>query len=395
MVISQFYPIIGGAEKQSLLLAQKLVEKGMGVQIVTGWWKWGTPQREIINGIPVIRNFTFWGMFGIKGLRTLGALIYMGSLGVYLLLNGRTYDLIHVHQVLFPAFVSVFIGKKFLRKNVIVKNSVSGLISDIKQLKKFPLGSLQLKYLIKKIDCIVTVSADAENEFKSIGYPESRIMYIPNGVSVPLKGKNNYDRVVQVLTVGRLDNQKGIDVLLKAWASVVDVEKGLKLLVLGSGPQKAELKKLTASLGVSHSVEFKGLVHNTEDYFSSADIFVLPSRAEGLSNALLEAMSYGTPCVATKVGGTTEVFGLNPETNIKRGGYAVARNGVAVNPDDVKGLSEGILYLVGNKGAREEIGKRARIFIKENYSIDLIAEKYIELYQNILKSKPFWIMKRH
>jgi hypothetical protein len=53
MVISQFFPLIGGAEKQAYLLAQKLIEKGLEVQIVTGWWKWRTPRREMINGVPV------------------------------------------------------------------------------------------------------------------------------------------------------------------------------------------------------------------------------------------------------------------------------------------------------------------------------------------------------
>jgi len=74
MVISQFHPIIGGAERQAQLLAHKLIEKGVQVKVVTGWWKWGTPRREKINEVPVIRNFCFWGMFGIKGLRPLGAL---------------------------------------------------------------------------------------------------------------------------------------------------------------------------------------------------------------------------------------------------------------------------------------------------------------------------------
>ena len=69
MVISQFHPIIGGAEKQAQLLAKKLVEKGVHVNIVTGWWKFGTPRKEMIDGIKVFRNFCGWGIFGIKNSR--------------------------------------------------------------------------------------------------------------------------------------------------------------------------------------------------------------------------------------------------------------------------------------------------------------------------------------
>jgi glycosyltransferase involved in cell wall biosynthesis len=128
------------------------------------------------------------------------------------------------------------------------------------------------------------------------------------------------------------------------------------------------------------------MVGHVEEHLGNADLFILPSRAEGLSNALLEAMSYGIPCIATHVGGTAEVFGMNRDTKILPGGYLIARNGVAVNPDDVKGLSEGILYLIRNKHAREEMGRKGRIFIRENYSIDLIAERYIGLYQRVLKT---------
>jgi len=124
MVISQFYPIIGGAERQAQLLAKTLIKEGIRVQVVTGWWNLKTRRREIIDGIRVFRNFSFWGMFGIKGLRLLGALTYMISLAIYLLLHRIEYDIIHVHQVLYPAFMSVFVGKGLLKKHVLAKTGV-------------------------------------------------------------------------------------------------------------------------------------------------------------------------------------------------------------------------------------------------------------------------------
>ncbi len=84
MVISQFNPIVGGAERQAQLLAGKLIEKGLDVRVVTGWWRFGTPHREIINGVQIFRNFAFWGIWGIRELRLFSILTYMMTLGVYL-----------------------------------------------------------------------------------------------------------------------------------------------------------------------------------------------------------------------------------------------------------------------------------------------------------------------
>lgn len=386
MVISQFYPIIGGAERQAQLLARKAMKGGVTVDIVTGWWKFGTARKERIDGIRIFRNFTCWGMFGIKGIRTMGAFIYMMSLGLFLLLHKKRYDLIHVHQALYPAFTSIFVGKQILGKPVLVKTASSGITSDFKLLKRFPLGNFQLKYLLKKIDCLVVVSRVSGRECQEIGFPESQIVYIPNGVEVPHEMKSFPDCIKRVVATSRLSEEKGVDVLLRAWAEVIKHEKELKLTIIGHGPLALELNHLAQSLGIVKSVEFTGMVENVDTYSKKADLFVLPSRSEGLSNALLEAMSHGIPCIATQVGGNGELLEGERE-EIPQGGYVIAKNGLLVNPDDVEGLAEAILYLIRNERVREELGKRARKFIQENYSIDMIADKYIALYQRMLGRK--------
>jgi glycosyltransferase involved in cell wall biosynthesis len=387
MVISQFYPIIGGAEKQAELLAMKLIERGIEVKLVTGWWNPETPRREIIGGIKVFRNFSWWGMFGIKGLRPWAALTYMATLGIYLLAHRREYDLIHVHQALHPAFVSVLFAKQFLQKPVIVKTASSGMTSDIKQLKRVPLGRFQLRYLVRNMECLVAVNTVGGKEFNDIGFPECQIEHIPNGVVLPEEGKTSYARMKRVITVARLSGEKGIDILLRAWSRIVKQEKNLKLIIVGSGPLEGKLKNLCKTLGVTTQVEFAGMLLNAKERLRDADLFVLPSRAEGLSNALLEAMGQGLPCVATNVGGNVELMGGDNHDKIMRGKFRTATNGLLVNPDDVEGISEAIVHLIRDRVEREEMGKRARQFIRRNYSIDLIADKYIELYQRTLHGK--------
>jgi glycosyltransferase involved in cell wall biosynthesis len=387
MVISQFHPIIGGAEKQAQLLAKELIEKGLKVSVITGWWRINSLPTERIDGIKVIRNFSCWGMFGIKGIRSFGVLTYMASLGAYLLAQGKHYDLIHVHQALYPAFVSVFFGKEFLRKPVLIKSASSGMTSDIKQLRRYPSGNFQLKYLVKKMDYLVATNKVSGREFTEIGYPESRVVYIPNGVKVSSEGKGTYASVRTVLTSARLSREKGIDTLLKAWARVVQQEKSLRLLILGDGPLASELRNLSKSLDLTDSVDFRGIVQEVSPYLKKADLFVLPSRTEGVSNALLEAMSHGIPCIATDVGGNPEALGKEESREVPVGQYVLARNGIVIRPEDIQGLSNAILYLIRERGVREEMGRRSRQYIRENYSIDLIADRYIRLYQHMLSGR--------
>ncbi|MBM4309256.1 MAG: glycosyltransferase family 4 protein [Deltaproteobacteria bacterium] len=386
MVISQFHPIIGGTERQAKLLAQTLRGKGVKVSILTGCWRFGTAHYEEIDGIPIFRNFACWGMFGIKGVRTLSGLIYMFTLGLYLFMHRREYDIIHVHQALYPAFVSVFVGKQILGKPVLVKTASSGETSDINGLKRFPLGSFQLKYLLKEMELLVAVSKVSAKEFEQLRFPKERIVNIPNGVEVPKEDRTSYDQVIHAITTARLSREKGVDILLKAWKNVFKEEKTLKLAIIGSGPLEEEMKKMTQSLNIGESVEFVGFVSNVDTYLKNADMFILASRTEGMSNALLEAMSYGFPCIATNVGGNGELLG-GEDKEIPLGEYVIARNGLLVNPDDVKGLSEAILYLVRHKEERAELGRRSRTFIKENYSIDSIAGRYISLYQFMLNKR--------
>lgn len=385
MVISQFYPIIGGAEKQAELLAKTLCKKGIQVSIATGWWNFGTPHREIDSGIRIVRNFSCWRMFGIKGLRTLGVFFYAISLGIYLLTHRKEYDIIHVHQVLYPAFVSTFIGKGILKKPVLAKMGCSGLTSDIKNIKRLPLGSFQLKYLLKKLDSLVVVNREGGEEFQRLGYPPSRIEHIPNGVIFSAKRKTQRDETPAVITAVRLDRQKGIDILLKAWANIVGHEPEVKLFVLGKGPSETEFKQLSQSLGIVDSVVFTGEVKDVEEHLRNSDIFVLASRAEGMSNALLEAMSYGLVCIATSISGNVELIAEETRSEISAGEFLVTRNGILVNPEDVDALSKAILFLVRNPEAREALGRNARDTIKKNYCIDLIADRYIELYRHVLR----------
>lgn len=387
MVISQFYPLIGGAENQARLLGSKLVEKGVRVGLLTGRWRPGTRRQEEMEGIRVFRHFSCWGMFGIKGLRPLGTLAYMVTLALYLLIHRREYDLIHVHQALYPAFVSALVGKSLLTKPVIVKSGSSGATSDIKLLKSFPLGHLQLRYLVKKMDCLVSVNHVSAKEYRDIGVPESKIVWIPNGVVFRPEVKRISDLVKHVVTITRLSREKGVDVLLEAWARLTKRYgyQDLSLTIVGDGPLREQAFRLSQELTLGKSVFFLGMVEDISNCLEKGDLFVLPSRSEGMSNALLEAMSYGLPCVATNVGGNSEL--LRGDGEIERGGYLLGENGILVNPEDPEGLSRAIVCMIQNPEMRKTLAQRGHKFVAENFGIDSIAERYIQLYKTVLESR--------
>ncbi len=107
------------------------------------------------------------------------------------------------------------------------------------------------------------------------------MVYIPNGVAVSSNDKALYGRILNVVTTARLSREKGVDVLIQAWARLVMKEKGLRLFIVGQGPLEPELRGLCDSLGIGHSVEFCGLTDNVDKYLGAADLFVFPSTERG------------------------------------------------------------------------------------------------------------------
>jgi glycosyltransferase involved in cell wall biosynthesis len=130
------------------------------------------------------------------------------------------------------------------------------------------------------------------------------------------------------------------------------------------------LEKLLMNSNLSSQVHLPGQVKNVAEYLQAADLFVLPSRAEGLSNALLEAMAVGLPIVATAVGGTSDA--------ISHGG-----NGLLILPEDQVALSEAIISLLQDSALRERLGYAARCTVETEYTISSVAARYLELYQTL------------
>ena len=380
MITTRFYPVVGGAEKQAQKLAKKLVEKGLDVKVVTGWWDRKTPRKEMVDGIPVFRNFTFWGMFGIRGIRKFGTYTYMVTLLLYLLRHRKEYDVIHVHSATFPAFVGVIAGK-LLSKPTIVKVMTSGKLGDIKRMQENRImsGTRQMLPVIRNADCVISLNSQAGRELVEAGFRKDGIAYIPNGVEIDdAKIKASYDLNHQVtLTfVGRLHPKKGLDILLRAFNKAVQRKPGIswQLLILGDGSLRSELEATARQLGIWDETRFCGYVDDVFPYLARTDIFVLPSYSEGVSNALLEAMSCGSPCIATDIAGNADVI-------------TDGENGLLVRCGEENDLATAIIRLVEKKELRARLGNEALETVKRSYSIESVTDRYVDLYRQLLQSK--------
>jgi glycosyltransferase involved in cell wall biosynthesis len=176
-----------------------------------------------------------------------------------------------------------------------------------------------------------------------------------------------------VLFVGRLAYQKGVDVLLHAWRIVrehLPESEQPRLAIVGMGPRQAQLEQLAATLDIVDSVEFAGLQRDVVAWLSRSDVLVLPSRWEGMPNAVLEAMASGLPCIATRVSGSEDI--------IQHGA-----NGLLVAPDDPEELAGALLSLLRDPALGLQYGRAARATAEEYYSLGHILDVYLALYQSL------------
>lgn len=168
---------------------------------------------------------------------------------------------------------------------------------------------------------------------------------IGNPISVKAYAKDTYEK--RFVTAGRLTNQKNHKMLINAFKSIHDKYPEYSLTIYGDGPLRDELTKQIAELGLNRAVNLPGNVPDIHEQISDSYAFVLSSDFEGLSNALLEAMMMGLPCISTNCAGSDEVIENN-------------KNGLIVPCADTEALTNAMLSLVENSDFRNSIASEAK-----------------------------------
>ena len=195
-----------------------------------------------------------------------------------------------------------------------------------------------------------------------------------NSASMPAKNPGQF----LVTTVGNIRRVKGHDVFIRAAAVVVQHFPGVSFNIAGDVLEPdyfLELQTLVRDLNLSNCFHFVGGVSNLREHLSSSDVFVLPSRSEGFSNAVVEAMAASLPVVATNVGGNAEA--------VKDG-----VSGFIVPSDDPAALSAAIIRLISNPSQARAMGEAGKNLVMEKFTTEAMMNKIASAYQNLLASDP-------
>ncbi|HOF42811.1 MAG TPA: glycosyltransferase family 4 protein [Candidatus Moranbacteria bacterium] len=205
--------------------------------------------------------------------------------------------------------------------------------------------------------------------------PDKEIGVICNGINVGDFFPNYEKRDLSYFTivcVSRITPRKGIRFLIQAFKVLSARYSNIRMLIVGDGNEKPSLEQLTLGLGLEDKVVFTGAVPHKDvlQYYHKANVFVLPSLNEGMSNTMLEALACGLPLIATDTGGTKEIL-------------ADGRNGFIVRMRDSNDLAEKLEKLVLDPSLVERMGQESLRIAKE-LSWESVAKGYVELYQKTI-----------
>jgi len=362
----------GGAEAQARLQALELLQNGHKVLVVTRSEKL-IPNIEVIEGVQVFR-------LPFLRIRFAGTLLHLSTMFSSLLMLKSKYDLIHVHLANLNADVAVMVGK-MLGKPVYVKLASGGKSGEIFRFRK--LSKLTRYYGLRNADIVQAISSEIYAEALQIGVSEANLVKIPNGVIIPKfedfeSSREQYRQQLRnnlnlpknsflFLYLGRIATYKGIADLLTAWDNS-NFHKDVYLLLVGpiALDHPFELShQHTNALSLGNQTE-------TVPFLMGTDCFILPSHGEGMSNALLEAISFKLPVISTNVGASGELLGFG-------------LGGRLVQPHNPSELSEAMKDANINQTLSKELAEFSQYEIETKYNISIISRKIIEQYKKILE----------
>lgn len=371
MMIQAYLPLLGGAERQLAALGPLLKNQGVDISVITRRYP-GLKKFELIEGVPVYR-------LPAPGPKPVASLSF--SLAALPLLGRLRPDVIHAHELLSPTTTAVTAKRRF-GIPVVAKVLRGGALGDLAKLERKPFGRQRMQTFKQQVDHFIVISQEIDAELAAWGVAPEKRVFIPNGVDTqrfaPLRPPEK-ERLRQELGLGvgdtavyagRLVPEKCVDQLIGLWPQIREIYSRAQLLVLGTGPEEVRLKQLAGE-----GVHFLGNVADVAPYLQAADLFILPSATEGLSNAMLEALATGLPVVATRVGGAPDII------THQKSGWLVAPQ----QPDE---WLEAILTLFTLVEKRHDLGSQGRQKVVASYGLAATAEKLVELYGRITTTTP-------
>jgi glycosyltransferase involved in cell wall biosynthesis len=388
-IINRFLPCVGGSELYVYNLSRKLIELGNSVTVITttstkfrGIENSELCEKEIIDGIEVIRVKAFISGPGFVLAPTLTKVI----------LNSAS-DIYNVHGFLSNISIEgASTIRSFKRRPIILTAHDVTIAENLK--RYYPLWKLYVhslgKFLCRNVDAVIVQNPQDASFIRSLGV-SSKIYVVPNGIDTHIFSRTNVPKYQQenfkekfrikndkfiLLFVGRIEKRKRIDLLLYALKLIIR-EIGDHVILLIVGPdhgEKTELLETVKQLRLERNIIFTGPLE-TKDLLAAyavADVFISLSAQEAFGLSVIEAMSMEVPVVTHRWKGISYIIkdGIN--------GYSVA-------PFNVKELAEKTVFLLKNDEYRKSLGKMSRSYVIENFSIERMISKILNIYRSLIK----------
>jgi glycogen(starch) synthase len=349
-----FTPYVGGIEVLADRVVPALQQRGIEFRIITGHHYLSLGDEDVLNGARIHR-FPFRAAleagdpFGILGLKR----------RVQQVVAGFSPDLIH-HFSTGPSTFFIDSGRI---------PTVSSLQQRIQENCRKP-ESLIYRTLARS-DWITACSDDLKREVERL-LPEKvgACSAVRNSITLPDVEPAPLPRDVRLLALGRLTDQKGFDIAIKAMPRILERCPDARLRFAGDGPLREPLAALAGELGVRHRVEFLGTIGRERvlEVINESSMLVMPSRWEGLPVAAVEAAGMGRPIVATRVDGIPEIV-LDGET------------GLLIDTESPGQLAAAVGTLIRDRTLADAMGRRGREHARRHFSLAACVDGYERVYR--------------
>jgi glycosyltransferase involved in cell wall biosynthesis len=382
MVTGAYYPEISSGGLQCQLVAATIRDRA-SVEVLTTSTDSTLPPRETIEGVRVRRVH-------VDVSRRRSRLRATAVMLMRLARSMPRVDLVHIHGFS-TKNVLVTAAAKLFGRPVVLSLHTAGHDEPAAVRAQ---GRLAW-WAYSSADLYLSVSPALVDAFLAAGLAARRIRLVTNGIETrrfaPASAAERCDlrrrlglpaRLPIILFVGFFSREKQPHILVDAWLELQrDPALASTLLFVGAtrsayfevdGTLETEMRAAARACGVEDRLVFVEPTHHIDDYYRAADIFALPSSREGLPVALLEAMSCGLPCVASRLPGATDAV------------IADGDNGLLVPPGDAAALADALAALMRDPAGAQRLGVRARTTIEERYASGQVADAWLDAYRTVL-----------
>ena len=383
LISRRYWPLLGGAEVNMSRLAFALRQTGATPHILTAQWESSWPTHFSYQDVPITR-------LPMPMQRWWGTIRYMVGITRWLKEHRRSVDAVYVSMLKHDAYAALGM-QPAAPWPVVLRAEGAGESGDChwQQVARF---GQRIRRRCQQADAIIAPSRRIYDELLAADYPAERLHHIPNGVTLyeprtaerrlaarVILSDSHPDMVTSEFTpivvyTGRLHRAKGLFDLLHAWPIVLQQFPAAQLWLIGEGPDREDLFETILDLDLRRSVIMPGAFDDVQDVLQAADVFVLPSTEEGLSLALLEAMSASVPIVASDIPGNRELI-------------VSGNHGTLVPVGNEPAWAAAICQTLAQPHLVQPLVAAAYQRVAEQFTLSHVVQKHLELFQELKARK--------